>query len=679
MSHLVGLVLVAAVAAFPDAQTPESPIGKKIEAFKLQDYLGASHALDAWSDKQAIVIVFLGAECPLARLYAPRLVELADRYSARGVAFVGINSNRRDSLAEIGHYCRSHKIEFPVLKDPGNAIADQFGAARTPEVFVLDSDRTVRYHGRIDDQYGVGIARPSPERSDLAEALDELLAGKPVSVAQTKPAGCFIGRVDRQPPRGEITYAKHIASIFNQRCVSCHRTGEIAPFALTSYDEIAGWTQTIREVVSEGRMPPWHASPEHGKFLNDTRLPDEEKQLVLEWIKNGAPEGNRADLPPPPKFVEGWRIPQPDIIIRMPRPFTVPAKGVVQYKYFTVDPGFTEDKWLKAAEARPGNRAVTHHLILFYHPPGKAQISPEQPLFNVVAAYAPGLPASNFMYGVSRRIPAGSKLVFQVHYTPNGTEHIDQSEVGLVFEDPANVKQELEIQAALNFQFRIPPGAANHRVEARHRFSQDTLLFSLTPHMHLRGKSFRFEALYPDGRSEILLDVPRYDFNWQSFYLLDEPKLMPAGTQVNLTAHYDNSPQNLANPDPRAEVTWGDQTWEEMMVGTFGVCRADQDLSLAPRIKKLESGEYEASFAYRPAKPVEAVYLAGSFNNWKPDGHKMSGPNADGRYTATLVLKPGKHEYKFVLEGRDWRSDPANRQQAGFFGNSLLVIEPPAE
>jgi hypothetical protein len=409
--------------------------------------------------------------------------------------------------------------------------------------------------------------------------------------------------------------------------------------------------------------------------MNDARLPDEARQTILRWLDSGMPQGNPSDLPPPPEFADGWRIPQPDLVFKMPEPYKVPARGTVQYQYFTIDPKFTEDKWILFAEVRPGNRAVTHHLILFYHPPGNERIGPAEPLFNALAAYAPGLPPSRYDAGVSRRVPAGSKLVIQAHYTPNGTEQFDQSEVGIVFADPQQVKKELTVQAGINFTFRIPPGADNHRVETTHRFDRDTIVFSLTPHMHLRGKSFRFEAIYPDKKREIMLDVPRYDFNWQNYYVLAEPKVFPAGSQIQMVAHFDNSAENLANPDPAKVVMFGEQTWEEMMVGTMATSPLDQDLSLGlPVAEKIGDELYRVRFAYRPGKPVQSVYLAGSFNEWKTDALKMDAPVSDGIYRVAVELKAGKHEYKFVVDGGQWRADPNNHTTTGIFGNSVLQI-----
>ncbi|MFO0900656.1 MAG: redoxin domain-containing protein [Pirellulales bacterium] len=667
------LLFVAAPGA-KAADAPAEP--RSVPAFELHDHLGAKHRLDEYADKQAVVIAFLGTECPLAKLYGPRLAELAAEFEPRGIAFLGINSNQQDTLAEIGHYARETKIAFPLLKDPGNRVADEFGARRTPEVFVLGPDRQVLYHGRIDDQYGVGYSRPGPENRLLAQALDEILAGKPVSQPDTQAVGCHIGRVERDAPTGDITYGKHIAGIFKQHCTNCHREGQIAPFALTSYADTQGWAETIAEVIEEGRMPPWHADPEVGSFKNDARLPEADRKLVLDWVRNGAPEGE----PIPPietELPQTWRIPKPDVVYQMPKEFKVPAKGVVPYKYFVLDPGFTEDKWVRASEARPGNLSVVHHLILFFQPPGQERLNSEAALVYAVAAFAPGMPAWNFPPGIARRVPAGSKLVFQLHYTPNGTEQIDLSEAGLVFADPAEVEKELHIGAAYNFQFRIPAGDPNYEVKAERQFGQDVIISSVLPHMHLRGKSFRFDLRHTDGRVEHLLNVPRYDFNWQNAYLFNEPKRAEAGAVLECTAHFDNSAQNLVNPDPKSLVMWGDQTWQEMMVGSFDWIVADQDLRLGkPVATRRDDGRYDVRFRYRPSDGAKQVSLAGAFNGWDPAALPMTGPDAEGRYEATLELGPGEYEYKFVVNGDQWKSDPGNPDQTGQYRNSLLKLAP---
>ncbi len=673
-------IAVGLLASAVDVEAAETPLGTEIRDFTLHDYLGTKHSLADRRDKKVVVIAFLGVECPLAKHYGSRLAELATKYQPQGVAFMGIDANQQDSLAEIAHFARAFKIDFPILRDPGNIVADQCGAQRTPEVFVVDAQRIVRYWGRIDDQYGVGYARPAPTKSFVADALDDLLAGKKVREPAQKPVGCFIGRVQRAAPTGEVTYTKHIASILHQRCVRCHRSGEVAPFPLSAYDEVVGWAETIREVIADGRMPPWHASPEHGEFSNDIRLPEHDKDLIDNWIKNGCPQGNAADLPTLAPFVQGWQIPKPDVVYRMPQPFVVAAKGIVPYQYFYLDPKFEDDVWIQGAEIRPGNRAVVHHIAVFFLPPGQTEPRAEDPPFNAVAAFAPGMPAGLWPAGHARLIPAGSKLGFQVHYTPNGSPQSDRSEVGLVFADPRSVKKEVKFGIAANLDLRISPGAADHVVPASYQFTQDTFLHAMIPHMHYRGKSFRYTAQYPDGASEILLDIPRYDFNWQNAYILKKSKLMPKGTVLSCAAHFDNSAKNLLNPDPTKEVTWGDQTWDEMMLGAFVISLPESTVAAEfPRIEDAGGNVFNVAFRYRPEgdqPAVTSVYLAGSFNDWNPTAHLMTGPDKDGWFRTTLHLNAGHYEYKFVLNGKTWTHDPGNPNQNGPFNNGVIRVRP---
>lgn len=670
-------ILLAALAVSVNGETSaerKTLSDKPIASFKLRDYRGAWHSLDDCKDKKLVVVAFLGTECPIANRYAGRLTELAKEFEPKGVAFLGIISNQQDAISKIADLAKEQKLTFPLLKDVGNAVADQLEAFRTPEGFVLDDKRVVRYRGRIDDQYGIGYARPKPMRRDLAIALEELLEDKAVSQPVTGVEGCRIGRVKRPSSQGSVTYNKQIAPLLLRHRVSCHHADSLAPFALTSYGDAAGWAETIQEVIEDQRMPPWHANPKYGRFANDNRLAEEEKQLVSQWVKNGAPEGDAKDLPPKQPLEEGWRI-KPDVILTMPKPFLVPAEGTVAYQYFTIDPGFKEDKWVRASEARPGNRAVVHHLVVNVQPPDSKPFGTENFPLDFLAGGAPGSPPLLLPDSEAKFIPAGSKLVFQVHYTPNGTAQIDRSPLGLAFADPKTVRKEIRSEAAINFRFRIPPGAASHQVVADYRFGQDAILYSLFPHMHQRGKSFRFEAIYPDMKRGILLDVPRYSFDWQNEYILAEPKRMPEGTILHCIGTFDNSARNRSNPDPNAAVTFGEQTWEEMMVGYFDIALADQDLRLgAPRVRAKGDGQYEIVFHYQAPPGTKSVYLAGSFNDWKPTGHKMDGPDANGAFTDRLVVKAGNYEYKYVLEGKVWKADPGNRRQTGFYNNSVLRV-----
>ena len=557
-----------------------------IPEFTLRDHRGAERHLSDWRDSKLVVIAFLGVDCPLVKLYTRRLNDLARAHGPK-VAVVGINSNQHDQLRDIAQFVRAHGVNFPILKDSDNRIADLFGAQRTPEVFLLDSERKVRYRGRIDDQYSVGLQRPRPSRHDLVVAIEELLAGKEVSQPVTTAPGCFIDRMGSSATAGKITYTRDIAPILHRHCASCHRPGEIAPFSLLTYKQTLGWADTIREVIDEGRMPPWNADPKHGKFANDPRLSSADRDKVIAWIKGGCPAGDPADLPALPAHAKGWNIGKPDMVLTMPEEFQVPAEGVVEYQYFEVDPGFREDRWVTAAEIRPGNRSVVHHSTVFLMPPGASEARAAGKLgSHCLAATAPGTPPLILPDGMAKRIPAGSKLLFVMHYTPTGTVQTDRSSIGLVFAEPGSVRKEVATHLLYDEDLRIPPRAAAHRVEKTWTAPADVLLLAMFPHMHLRGKSFRYEAELPDGTTEVLLNVPRYDFIWQHRYVLAEPKRLPAGTVVRCIAVYDNSADNPANPDPEKEVLAGKQSWDEMFNGYFEWCLADEDMTRSPSLSE---------------------------------------------------------------------------------------------
>jgi peroxiredoxin/mono/diheme cytochrome c family protein len=559
----------------PGEKTAETSLpAEPVRDFTLRDYRGKPHSLHDLAGRRVVVLAFLGSACPLAKLYGPRLAALAREFEPQGVAFLGINANAQDSLAELAAYARSCQLPFPLLKDADQSVANRLDAERTPEVLVLDQERRIRYRGRIDDQYAIGIKRSQPRRRDLAVALEELLAGRPISRPRTTAVGCRIGRAPRAQPQGEITYARQISRILQKRCVECHRPGEAAPFPLTDYKEAAGWAAMIREVIQEGRMPPWSAESRHGEFRNDPRLTEAEKRLIFQWIDNGCPEGDPADLPASASFVKGWRISQPDQVVFMAaKPHSVPADGQVEYQYFLADPGFKEDKLIQAVEVRPGNRAVVHHALVLVVPPGSDRPEPDSQ--GALIDYAPGMAPTLLPEGMALHVAAGSRFLFQLHYTPNGSVQKDLSYLGLVFADAAKVKKRVRGGAVVNPALDIRPGAADYRVTAEHRLTEDGLLLSMSPHMHLRGKSFRYEAVFPDGRRETLLDVPRYDFNWQLRYELTRPRLLPSGTRLRCLASYDNSANNPANPDPTRRVGWGDQTSDEMLIGFFAIAPAE--------------------------------------------------------------------------------------------------------
>ena len=398
------------------------------------------------------------------------------------------------------------------------------------------------------------------------------------------------------------TFSKDVAPIVFAKCAGCHRPGEVAPMSLLSFKDVRPWAGAIREKVASRVMPPWHADRAYGAFRNNPSLSQAEIDTIVSWVNAGAPEGNPKDTPALPKFAEGWQIGKPDRVFEMAADFDVPARGTIDYQYFEVPTNFTEDRWMQAGEVRAGDRAHVHHIIVYVREP---QARPRESVVNIRPILAPGaqpslpsprattagaggaaVPAATrstdnmlvnwavgedapvFVPGMAKRIPAGSTLIFQVHYTTNGTAGRDRSRLGLVFSKEPPV-QEVRTAAIANPVFAIPGGAADHQVEAEASFAEDVKVWTMHPHMHLRGKDMTYTAVYPDGREEIVLRVPKFDFGWQTDYWLAQPITLPKGSKLHVRAHFDNSAANKANPDPSATVRWGDQTWEEMMIGFF--------------------------------------------------------------------------------------------------------------
>lgn len=597
---LAPLALLAVVAAAAHGAAPaESFVGRRMPNFVAADAAGAQRALGDWRDKRVVVLAFLSTGCPVANRYLPSLNELQAKYAGQAVQLVGIYSQPADGAAEMARHAADFKIGFPVLHDADQAICQAAGAQRTPDMVVLDSWGVIRYHGRVDDREGYDQRRAAATRADLEEAIGAVLENQPVAVPETAVAGCVITRKRPVPDKGSITYANRVAAIVGEKCQACHRPGSAAPFALLEAEDVVHWSAMIKQVVLEGRMPPWHADPRYGKFSNDRRLSQDEINALVDWVDDGAPLGEVAQAPPPRQFASDWTIGKPDVIFEMPQEVTVPAQGVVPYRYFETKTNFTEDVWISAAEARPGNRAVVHHIIAFHRQADDGESTARrlaQGGDNWIAGTAPGDMALILPPGTARMIPAGSTIVWQLHYTPTGKEEKDRSQLGLVFyKGPMPPEHSSVVKGIANPWFRIPPGAAHHEVRSRQGVPRDVMLYAFMPHMHLRGHDFEYRAHFPDGRVETLLSIPRYDFAWQSTYRLAEPLHLPKGTTIECTAHFDNSVANKANPNPQERVRWGDQTWEEMMIGYVDFAWANDERPANPAAQAAATTETNAT------------------------------------------------------------------------------------
>jgi peroxiredoxin len=560
---LLGALLVSSISAAEPAK-----VGLAVDGFSLKDMHGKAISLADYKDKKAVVVVFLGTQCPVNNAFLPVLVELQQKYGSKGVQVLGINSNRHDSAEAVAEHVKKYELTFPVLKDAGNVVADKLKAERTPEALIIAGGKVV-YRGRIDDRFGYRHRRDKPTRQDLVAALDEVLEGKPVSVAVTEVEGCFIARAVETKKDGAVTFTRHVSRILQKNCQECHRPNQIGPMSLISYQDAVDWAATIKEVVDTKRMPPWHADPKHGKFANDRTLSKEDRDNLLAWIDRGMPRGEDRDNPEPMKLTDGWRIGKPDVVFEMTNEYVVPPKSEkssIKYQYFRVPTNFKEDMWVQAAEARPGNAKVVHHIIVYVRGAGGRTDRSDGIGNGFLVPYAPGDMPSVFPEGTAKKIPKGSELYFQMHYTPVATKEKDRSSVGLIFSKKPP-EYEAKTRSIAQQLLVIPANAENCKVASRTTLQKDSLLIGLLPHMHLRGKSFEYVATLPDGKKETLLRVPEYDFNWQTVYRLEKPMKLPAGTRIDCTAVFDNSSKNKNNPDPSKVVFWGEQTWQEMMIG----------------------------------------------------------------------------------------------------------------
>lgn len=530
-----------------------------------------------WAEpNQMRVFCFLGVDCPVARFYASRIDEIAKRYSDR-IQFVGINSNLHDSTDDLKRFAKELGLSFPQVKDTDQSIARAFGATRTAEVIVTDCKQTILYRGRVDDQYAPGVKRTIATRNELEDTLTRLLDGKLPLSARTEPVGCLITFEKKVDESATITFCKQVAPILYEHCYECHRPNEIGPFDVSKYEEMRGWADMVIEVIEQKRMPPWHATDTEYAYKNARHLPPESLDVLKQWVKDGAPYGIAADLPKLPETRSGWRLPKsPDLVVAMrEQPYTIAASGAIDYQYFVVDPKITEDRWVSAAQVIPGNSSVVHHAIVFIRPPDGVDSNG----VGWLTAFVPGQRATMFPLGYARRVPAGSKLVFQMHYTPNGVEQSDITKIGVNFIEPDQVTHEVFTLVGLDQEFEIPPHAADHLVSTSvSRWPRNSELLAIMPHMHLRGKSFRLTANAKsqpadDTSSSTLLNVPRYDFNWQHTYELESPLPLNSVQKLNIMVSFDNSRNNPFNPNPDEYVLWGDQTWEEMAVAFLEVAK----------------------------------------------------------------------------------------------------------
>ena len=590
-AFIVTCVLPFIVTADEPAPTSSLPMTSIQLGLDLADLDGRVHVLGQNDQQTARVFVFVSTTCPISNSYTKTLNQLAASLPA-GVEFFGVVSDPFVTRQDAVKHFKEFSTQFPVLFDSSGLLASVLQPSHVPEAMVLDRDGHLAYRGAINNAYeSIGRRRANVEHHYLRDALQSVARGLPVAISETEPVGCHFPPRRTSTKTGKVTYTRDIAPLIQSRCQNCHRPGQVAPFALTNFQEAANHAEMLVEVTQQRIMPPWIPGPSgHRRFVGERWLSDQELTLLKEWVAADCPEGDQADLPPSPQFTEGWQLGAPDLIVRMQKPFRVPADGPDLLQNFVLPIEIPEDKLVAAVEFHPGNKRVVHHAVLFLDDKGQAckldNATPEPGYGNFGGpGFAPSGALGGWSVGnTARRLPGdmgrylkkGSDLVVQVHYHPTGKAETDQSEIGLYFvQKPVaeSLRQPAKLIGSIwmaNYEMNIPAGDAAYARSTTYTLPKDIILVGVVPHMHLLGKSMKVTATAPGQSSETLIDVAEWNYNWQDEYYYERPFSLPAGTVLKVEAVYDNSANNPSNPSsPPQRVTWGDETTDEMLFCFF--------------------------------------------------------------------------------------------------------------
>jgi peroxiredoxin/mono/diheme cytochrome c family protein len=578
----VSVGALSKLSAAPAPLKPEAVIGAKAPGFKLLDTSGKQRSLAEFADKKAVVLVFMGTSCPISNAYTEPLSKLATAYERKGVQFLGVNANPAEDMPSVAQHAKDYRLSFPVVKDGDQALANKLAVRVTPEAFVLDAGRAVRYRGRLDNAYASRTKqRTQPDCAELRDVVDAVLGGKSVARAVTPAFGCALVRPEpaSRSANAKVTFHRDIQPIMQARCQSCHRPGQVGPFSLLTYADAKNWATEIKDFTGNRQMPPWKAEPGHGEFQDVRRMDDKEISAIASWVDSGAPEGNPKDAPPAKEWADGWSLGKPDLVLSMPTEYSVAATGKDDFRCFVLPTGLTEDRDVIAMEVRPGNPRVLHHVLNFVDTTGQGRKLDEKdplPGYNsgpggigflpsgAIGGWAPGNMPRFMPEGMGRSLPKNSDLVIQVHYHKTGKPEVDKTTIGIYFAKTP-VKKYVRTFPLTNFRIDIPAGEARHQVTQTVKLPFAATAIAITPHMHLLGKEMKVTATYPDGKSESLVFIKDWDYRWQDTYIYKEPKVLPRGTQLDLVAYFDNTSANALNPsNPPKRVTFGEETTDEM-------------------------------------------------------------------------------------------------------------------
>lgn len=566
---------VKKVTSGPEMLKPgEVGIGRMIDDVKFRTLDGKELSLGSFKDRKGLVIVMTSATCPVSKRYLPSVAKLAAELKDQGLGLLLVNALGSEKPEDIRAQLAAAGVTAPYVHDIEKRFSLALDARTTTEVFLLDPARTLIYRGALDDQYGINYNLDAPKHSYLRDAVAALLRGEKPFVQATAAPGCELdlpAAADADAKATTVTYHRDVARILQQNCVSCHREDGIAPFALDDIDEVKDRAKVIRRVVNEGSMPPWFAAidkdADKNPWANDCSLSAKDKADLFAWIDSkDRPLGDAAEAPAKRRYPAEWTIGKPDLVVQLSKAYDIKADGFMPYANDIVETELKEDRWVSAYEILPSQRDVVHHVIVRVHEKGSEVRKADEGREGYWAIYVPGNGACVYPEGFARKIPAGAKVSFQIHYTPSGKAKKERLKMGLVFakQPPTH---EVRTAPLANPRLSIPPGAARHVETHSQRVPFDMPIMGFMPHMHTRGVAFKYEVTYADGKTETLLDIPRYDFNWQLRYDYKQPKLIPQGSTMKITAIFDNSTGNKANPDPTKLVKWGSQTVDEMMIG----------------------------------------------------------------------------------------------------------------
>ncbi len=545
--------------------------------------------------KGASVLVFYSSECPISNAYSPTLNRLAAEFPPDRARIVGVCVDPDLTNDEIKTHAKDFALKFPIIRDRNGALAARLGATVTPEAFVVDDAGRVRYHGRIDDQFiGRRKANAVPATNELRDALQAVLSAREVAVEHVEAVGCPLP--EQAKPTEPPTYNGQVALLLQKHCQECHRKGQVAPFALDTYEQARKRAADISAVVEDRAMPPWKPVPGIGpKFQHSRALDKSAIATIAAWAAAGAPLGDPSTAPAPARFPEDWVLGTPDLIVQPAEEFSIPAEGQDIYRCFVVPTNLPKDVYLTAIEYQPGNRKVVHHMLAFVDTSGKARekdaqepgpgytcfSGPGVEIHGDLGGWAPGNEPSRLPDGIGRAMPKGADVIIQVHYHPDGKPETDRSRIGLHFARTP-IKQTLHWNAAIDHGLNIPAGASAHESRAAWPVPVDLVAHAVIPHMHLLGRDIQMSVTFPDGRTEDLVKIADWDFAWQNTYYFDKPMDLPKGSVVKVVAHFDNSKDNPKNPN-RANpipVHWGEATTDEMNIGFIAVTKKGQDLTL---------------------------------------------------------------------------------------------------